>query len=257
VLLVACDWTVHPEPDLGLVVMIENKIIAQRDTVDLHSNTVQPNSARLETPKNSKPLGNATAGSRYPLQTRVSTERSTAAQTGICGRSTLITPYGIENVSGLAVGDRVLTVEAGFLPIRKIQKDVLAEDHGRKPICSVDTTSDEYFAIYLSPYQLVKLAGSQSVEPTGNKRFLIQARFLIGISGFSECDSRETVFFNLEFDRPATVWLNSKYIQGIHCAASAEPDCIESGEQLDHSQSIKWRQNQLATVIGRSPADLC
>jgi hypothetical protein len=233
--------------------MIENKITSPFDDDSVQSNAGAPLPSMLEIKGPAVHFGDATSGSRYPLHAHILTDRSNSARTGICGNSTLITPYGVEKVSGLTVGDRVLTVEMGFLTIQKIHKDAVPGNYGKKPIYSTEATSDDNTFIYLAPYQLVKLTNTQNNENSGP---LIQARYLIGISGFRESDIREEVFFTLEFDQPATIWLNSKYVQGVHFAASAEHQRIENGEWLDHSQSIKWRQSLLATVVGRAPVDL-
>lgn len=134
---------------------------------------------------------------------------------GFAAGARLHTPQGARDISDLQPGDRVLTRDAGFRPIRAIRR---AEERRSGPLAPMVDLHPDTFAnadfLCAAGTQRVLLTGAEVQMLAGVDECLAPLSDLAALPGVVPSDTRRA-YFHVLLDRHEIIWVNGMWAESL------------------------------------------
>lgn len=154
-------------------------------------------------------------------------------------------------VERLTVGERVLTRDDGFQPIRWIGRRTLAAEGSMAPVKIARNTLGEHAALMVSPLHRLLIRKTQAQLLFGDSEVLVAARDLIDDHDIRQVSGGLVHYVHLMFDRHQIVW--SEGLQSESFLPGPQTTSCFEREVVDEIRSIFPALDPL-TGIGYGPA---
>jgi hypothetical protein len=189
-----------------------------------------------------------TAGTTY------GTSRRSAAvfATGIAEGTQIAAAAGWRRIEDLRPGDRVLTVDAGLLRLRGIQRQVPVLQaselpESARPLALPPRALGNREPTILLPDQAVMIESEAAEAIYGDPMALLPARALIGLRGIAPAlSAAPTVSFQLLFDAPQLVYAN---VGAMFLCPAAAQDASAAPGLRHHPLTLPAAQHLFAAMI--------